>query len=68
MASEGEEERLLEDVETSSEISTAAISNALEEDHDIAGSEISRYTIRSGSQGFVPVEVSHVIFAIRELI
>ena len=55
-----EEERLLDDVETSSEISTTAISSALEEGHNITDSGTSRYTNRSASQGFVPVEVSEL--------
>ena len=55
---EEEEERLLEDVETSSEISTVAISNVLEETNNMSNSGTSRYASRSTSQGFVPVEVS----------
>lgn len=58
MASKEEKERLLDDMETSSEISTAAISSVLEENHNVTDSGTSRYTNRSASQGFVPVEVS----------
>ena len=60
MASKEEEERLLEDMETLSEISTAAISSALEENHNVTDSGTSRFTNRSASQGFVPVEVSEL--------
>lgn len=59
MASE-EEEKLLEDFETSDEISSNAVSSVLEENHNVTESEASVYT-RSGSQGFLPVEVSHHI-------
>ena len=61
MASEEEKERLLDDMETSSDVSTAAISSALEENHNVTESETSRYTNRSASQTFVPVEVSESI-------
>ena len=61
MASKEEEQRLLEDVETSNETSTAPISSALEESHNVLlDSGSSRYTNRSASQGFVPVEVSQL--------
>lgn len=51
-----EEDRLLEDMETSGEISTSAISSVLEENHVIE-SETTVHS-RSYSQTFVPVEVS----------
>ena len=61
-----EEDRLLEDeledVETSSEISIASISAGVENGHNnIQASETnssSRFSTRSSSQGFIPVEVS----------
>lgn len=57
MASD-EEQRLLEDAETSSEISAAAI-YSVQEDHNFQKIEVSE-NIRSGSQGFIPVEVSQL--------
>jgi len=59
MASQEEEERLLEDEETSNEISNAALSSVFEGCY-VTGSDTSRTTTRSNSQTFVPVEVSHV--------
>ena len=55
MASE-ERQKLLEDAETSSEIS-AAISGMLEGVHNVTDTEVSGRT-RIASNSFVPVEVS----------
>lgn len=55
MASE-EEERLLEDATTSSDISNAAISSIFEEGYNDTENEALKYPTRMDS--FVPVEVS----------
>lgn len=53
-----ERQSLLEDLESSSEVS-AAISSLLEEDHN--GAEVLGHSISGNQLGFVPVEVSHMV-------